>query len=318
MRKTLRNLRTICITAMLLSILFAQTSMASLAKDYTYTVTIYAGNIGQLSKKGLTYTYGGIVKADKDKIVISNLPYGAEVSYDAPKSVSLEDGSKYYVKGIRKGGLDNATVGAANFLVKQDMDYVVAYGIKGEMVKYTVRYLDENGKELFPSRTYYGSVGDKPVVAYQYIENYSPQAYNLTKTLGNDASTNDFKFVYKPAPEGKTEVTVVVVPGASTGTPVNVNPYNPTRVDYSDKTEAVEDTDEEETVQPEEQEEPQEIIDLDEEDVPLSDGDTDKDVERAAARRRLIISLIGIGIVILLILIFILKASKKDKNKTKK
>ena len=29
----------------------------------------------------------------------------------------------------------------------------------------------------------YGNVGDKPVVAYKYIDSYIPQAYALTKTL---------------------------------------------------------------------------------------------------------------------------------------
>ena len=40
------------------------------------------------------------------------------------------------------------------------------------MTSYTVNYVDENGNELAPSRTYYGNVGDRPVVAYLYMDGY--------------------------------------------------------------------------------------------------------------------------------------------------
>ena len=80
----------------------------------------------------------------------------------------------------------------------EDQDYVVAYGIKGATVAYTVNYLDEDGNALAPSETYYGNVGDKPVVAYLYIEGYQPQAYNLGKTLVEDATQNVFSFIYAP------------------------------------------------------------------------------------------------------------------------
>ena len=69
---------------------------------------------------------------------------------------------------------------------------MVAYGIQGDMVSYTVNYQDGGGNELAPSRTYYGAVGDKPVIAYQYIEGYRPDAYNLTKTLGKNEADNVF------------------------------------------------------------------------------------------------------------------------------
>ena len=46
---------------------------------------------------------------------------------------------KYYVKGIRLAGRDNNTVSATTFRVTGDADYVVAYGIKGNLVSYTVK-----------------------------------------------------------------------------------------------------------------------------------------------------------------------------------
>ena len=95
------------------------------------------------------------------------------------------------------------------------------------MVAYTVQYLDENGNELAPSNTFYGSIGDKPVVAFQYIEGYLPQAYNLTKTLSANEADNVFPFVYTPSYEtiervevtegGTTVITTTPAAGATAG-----------------------------------------------------------------------------------------------------
>lgn len=67
---------------------------------------------------------------------------------------------------------------------------------EGDCRYYTVEYVDSAGNELAPSETYYGNVGDKPVVAFLYIEGYRPNAYNITRTLKADASENVFRFVY--------------------------------------------------------------------------------------------------------------------------
>ena len=48
------------------------------------------------------------------------------------------------------------------------------------------------------------------VVAYQYIEGWQPQAYNLGKTLVADASQNVFDFIYTRIPTVVTTDTVVV------------------------------------------------------------------------------------------------------------
>ena len=52
--------------------------------------------------------------------------------------MTLGEDSKYYVKGVRMGGRDNSTVDLAYFRVERDEDYVVAYGIRGNLVQYTV------------------------------------------------------------------------------------------------------------------------------------------------------------------------------------
>lgn len=203
-------------------------SSAAEGDSYTYTLTFYAGNqgdfsgIGDLSRLSSRYTITGTA----DRITISGLSYRDRVSFNAASLVKLPADSKYYVKGIRQSGRDNNTVDQVrsnSILVESDRDYVVAYGIKGDMVAYHVNYRDEAGNTLAPSETYYGNVGDKPVMAFLYIEGYEPQAYNLTRTLVSDESKNEFTFVYRRGAAGANTTavteggaTTTVVPGSVT------------------------------------------------------------------------------------------------------
>lgn len=164
---------------------------------HTYTIRISAGTQGLID--------------GQESVVYGGLNYGDRVNFNL-RDVVLKDGSKYYIKGVRPAGRDNNTsYTASSFLVSGDVDYVIAYGLLTDAVAYTVEYVDSSGNALVPSETYYGNVGDKPVVAFLYIEGYKPNAYNLTRTLKADASKNVFRFVYTkvqtPAPEtpGPTE-----------------------------------------------------------------------------------------------------------------
>ena len=202
----MKKLRQILTFVVAFSMMFQCSLLSVFADDeYTYTVTFYAGNQG-------TFADGA------GKIVMSNLKYGAFVSFDVQKDgvVTLNNSDKYYVKGLRKSGRDNSETDELeasrySVTVKGDADYVVAYGIKGNQVAYTVNYQDANGKELLASNTYYGNVGDKPVVAYQYVEGYTPQALALTKTLSENSAENVFTFRYTPI-----GTTVVTIPGETT------------------------------------------------------------------------------------------------------
>ncbi len=169
---------------------------------YTYTVRFFAGKQGSIE--------GGEV------LTFNDLSYGDRVTF-SQRMVSLNDGSKYYVRGIRESGRDNNTVSASSFLVTGDLDYVVAYGMLGSAVAYTVNYVDTAGNALAPSETYYGNVGDKPVVAYLYIDGYEPQAYNLGLTLSENAADNVFTFIYTPIE-----------------TPAQQTPENPQNTDEGD------------------------------------------------------------------------------------
>ncbi|HBA50875.1 MAG TPA: hypothetical protein DCZ91_24375 [Lachnospiraceae bacterium] len=198
--------------AVLLSILLLFGKTDSRAAEYTYTVTFYPGNHGSFqgtesvevdnSASGSAYE----ISTDGPVIRVSGLRAGDVVGFDAAMegAVELEEGSRYYVKGIRVSGRDNSTVDTSAFRVEEDMDYVVAYGIRGDLTSYVVNYQDAQGNTLAPSRTYYGNAGDKPRIAYRYIEGYQPQAYNLTKTLSKNAAENVFTFTYTPVPAGET------------------------------------------------------------------------------------------------------------------
>ncbi len=178
------------------------------ADDYSYTVRFLVGSQGVFNSAGVTvYDREGIASSphvslseDKQVITVSGLQYGARITFGLG-SVDVSDGSKYYVKGIRESGMDNNTISTNSFQVNKDIDYVVGYALLADRVAYTIEYVDNNGVELAPSETHYGNVGDRPVVAFLYINGYLPQAYNLTGTLYKNPADNVFRFVYTPLSE---------------------------------------------------------------------------------------------------------------------
>lgn len=258
-------------------VLAAEPEEPSEEHPYTYSVTLSAGKQGTF--------------ADGDRIVREELKYGDYVNFDWRDQLTLKD-DKYYAKGIRRSGEDNSN----SFITDQvqvtgDEDYVVAYGVLGDMVAYTVQYLDENGNELAPSKTYYGSVGDRPVVAFQYIEGYLPQAYNLTKTLSENEADNIFPFEYAPASEIRNVTvtvdggtTVVTTPAAGTGT-TQQGAAGGAAADENAGGNA-----EGDTVEVEDEEVPRDLVDLDEEEVPLAKGELEEDTIRETSVMPIVVS----------------------------
>ncbi len=251
-------------------------------EPYTYKIRFFSGRQGSLN--------------GEEMAVIEGLHYGDQVTFNR-NSVQLNDGSKYYFKGIRRSGEDNNTVGSLSFEVKGDQDYVVAYGILGNVASYTVNYVDEAGNALAESETYYGNVGDKPVVAYLYIDGYRPQAYNLTRTLSANTADNDFTFVYSPIPaplppetQAPEETSAAETTAAETSAPETTAPAVPEAVAPTDvatvlpeeavpagRTPGEEEGSEAETRNIDDPEAPlaaapEEIMDLDDEAVPLAGG----------------------------------------------
>ena len=169
-------------------------------ESYNYMVRIYAGKEGTFASGGTSKNgVVGTVEDGGSAIIYRDVQPGDVIAFQAD-SVQLNEGSKYYIKEIRESGKDNYDLEypqLSAFTVDGDDDYVVAYALLGSSVSYTINYVDANGKELIPSQTFYGNIGDKPVIAYRYVENYFPQAYNLTGELSEDASKNVFTFVYQ-------------------------------------------------------------------------------------------------------------------------
>ncbi len=202
-KKAMRKARRLFFLFFAISLILLPCGLKCQAAEYSYTITFYPGNHGRFNGVGSISVQSSGSEASVEvvgqAIKVSGLRNGDMVSFDAAMdgAVALEEGSQYYVKGIRLSGRDNNTVDSSAFRVEGDRDYVVAYGIRGDMVSYVVNYEDEAGNALAPSRNYYGNVGDKPVVAFLYVEGYEPMAYNLTKTLVSNEAENVFTFVYR-------------------------------------------------------------------------------------------------------------------------
>ena len=204
----MKKWKRLLVSLLTVSMTLGASTMSVMADDttpYTYKVTLSAGNKGTIN--------------GQNKIEQTNIASGSTVTFNLNDIQVTDD--KYYVKGIHLSGRDNnETLAAPSFTVDKDADYVVAYGIKGNMVAYTVNYQDASGKSLAESQTFYGNIGDKPVVAYRYIENYIPDALALTKTLSDNESENVFTFTYTPgATDRIVETTTTVtttVPGTAT------------------------------------------------------------------------------------------------------
>lgn len=218
----MKKWKRLLVSLLTVSMTLGASTMSVMADDttpYTYKVTLSAGNKGTIN--------------GQSKIEVSDISYGSQFSFDntALYNIQVTD-DRYYVKGIRLSGRDNASskrldaLDAPGFIVTGDADYVVAYGIKGNMVAYTVNYQDASGKSLAESQTFYGNVGDKPVVAYRYVENYIPDALALTKTLSDNESENIFTFTYTPGATDRVVTTTTTItttvpdtatPGTGTG-----------------------------------------------------------------------------------------------------
>lgn len=151
----MRRLRKLFTSLLLLSVvvmLLSQTAFA--VEEYTYTVRVYAGDpkIGALTGGGVKAT-GGSISRSGDCIMVSGLKYGDMVYINAQDAVKAVD-ERYYVRGIAQAGREESEAAQGTFTVDGNRDFVAAYGIKGDMVAYTVQYVDTAGNALLDSDTY--------------------------------------------------------------------------------------------------------------------------------------------------------------------
>lgn len=248
----------------------------------------------------------------------------------AQSCIQLKEDGKYYIGGIRESGRDNNTVGKSAFVVESDQEYVAAYAIAGNMVAYTVNYQDANGNALSDSETFYGAVGDQPVVAFKYFENYRPQAYNLTKTLSSNEAENIFTFVY-------TTDTQSAANSANAGNDANAannanvadNANAANNANAADDANADNNQGADGNANIPDEETPQELVNLDDEETPLADmQQKDEKTKRPAGNMPLLIGVASAAVAGLVALTaFALRRKKMNvraealtngKNKKKK
>ncbi len=270
------------LTALCTALMLAASGM-NVKAEFMYKVTILAG------------LHGTINGGDKYEVDIKPGDWWYPDDYLSLVTVNQEtreDGSKYekyYVKGLHISGIEDLETGKAQ-KIYEDTVFVVSYGVKGRTVKYTVRYQDAAGNPLHPTKTFYGNVNDKPVVSFQYIDGYVPNAYNLTKTLSEDESENIFTFTYHPGEaipggegggttgttgytytDGGTEV--VYLPGGNAGGNQNAagnqNAGGNANANANQQNAANADQNAANAAEPANQG-PTEIVDLDDTDVPLA------------------------------------------------
>lgn len=298
--------------------------------EYTYTVTLYTGQHGTLADGSDTWQREGLSKNSSVRFT--------DVIRELDERVQQE--TKYYVKGIRLAGQDDLSPEYISS-VEKDAMYVVVYGVRGDQVAYTVSYVDENGTPLLDSRTFYGNPGDKRIVSYQEIEGYEPQAYNLGKTLSENAAENVFEFRYHPVaaePEPTPTATPTAVP---TPTPTATVTATPTASPTASPTTTAAPADEQEPAEPALEPEvttapetedntenipdnetpqtgPEDYVDLDDNDTPLAAPDGVSDGMDAGEQDSLSVPVI-VGIVcgglLLLVLVLLLLRRKGEKRK---
>ena len=198
---------------------------ASGYSDYDYTVRIFSGEQGSFSSGSNLITLNGIAPGTildltdlLDNIELTQNPIYTVNENTGEKEIASYE-TKYLVRGIRESGRDNDEVGGEVFTVDHDMDVVVAYKISGGDTEYTVRYIDaDTGEQLCDDETFYGYVGERIVVSYKYFEGYSPlDTYNYSFVIkesdtGENVNYVTFKYIKTGNSTGN---------GGNTGTTTN-------------------------------------------------------------------------------------------------
>jgi hypothetical protein len=279
MMKQIRRILTILCAAVMMVCTGTKVKAA-----YNYKVTVLAG------------LHGTINGGDKIEVEYSPNKQWNQNDFLGKVTVDMEtraDGSqyqKYYLRGFHVSGNEDI-VGTKD--ITEDTVFVASYGVAGQIVKYTVYYVDAAGNTLHEKEEFYGNVGDKAVVSFQYVEGYVPNAYNMAKSLSATESENVFTFIYRPGQavpgggggttgtggytyiDGGTEV--VYLPGTGGGGNANanaggnqngVNPNNAAPANQQNAN-AADNNAGQDAAQPADQG-PAEMIDLDDTDVPLA------------------------------------------------
>ncbi|SES97708.1 hypothetical protein SAMN02910413_1490 [Pseudobutyrivibrio sp. C4] len=184
------------------------TQETTAVSTYTYRIKISLGNnanayFDDTAVAELEKNYTVSLSSSGKNLVISELAYDSNVTFNFGDLIKVKtdntetETSKYYVKGLRVAGSDDLvkdTNKSVTLHVKGDESYVVAYGV-GNIISYTVRYVDEDENELLPDETLYAAEGEVVYVPARHIKGYVPDYYFRTASNGLKKDTV-FTFEY--------------------------------------------------------------------------------------------------------------------------
>ena len=253
---------------------------ASAEGTESYTIRLYAGNRGT-GDGSITVEPGFMVDLDG---LLANVQVTDE---------------KFYKRGVAKAGYDTATLGEKSFTAVEDADYVVVYGVKGDMVRYTVRYISTTGAALAEESVGYANAGEKIVVGCKDVDGYVPNTYNYAMTLSENEAANVFTFVYTRIPTAEEVAAAqAAAQAAAAGGNGAAAGENGTATS--------------EGVTIGQIAQPAQIIDLDEQEVPLAEM-AEGQVPGSIGTPLLVGA--GVAFVGLLALVLVLAKKNKDKNR---
>ena len=199
-----RNMKKILSKVFAFALLFSLVILPVRAADddYDYTVTIFGGLHGTVkSVNPVNDQYIDVQTADK---IVLKVPKGYRWN---PNDFEVTVNDQKYFWGLEFQFAGKEDSPAFDFEVDTDVDIVPIYRTAYNAVEYTVRYLHVgDNAEVYPQQTFYGNVGEKPVIAYKYKEGYIPTAYNETRTIDEDPSKNVFTFYYETVTEARQEI----------------------------------------------------------------------------------------------------------------
>lgn len=203
----MKKMRIIAVLTMMICMVLASVSAYA---AYDHKVNVSAGN-GKF-ESGSDINASGNVSASVDTSSASVTLGGKTTKVTTMPDGKSPDASKYFVTGLKVTGRDNSNRVGNITAENRDLDLVVSYGLKTDMVSYQVQYLDAaTGNPIggLSTETHYGVKGDKPIVSYKYAEGYLPNAYAATKTLSADSSQNVITFWYYAVDNEGRVITVV-------------------------------------------------------------------------------------------------------------
>ncbi|MBR4462160.1 MAG: hypothetical protein IKS51_06250 [Erysipelotrichaceae bacterium] len=307
-RKSLKKARNTAVAILLALTLIIPLFTERVNAYSSYKVTLLAGNYGKI-----------IDPADgqkKDRVELEFFPDSNDPNeriwtpgdYDV---VVTDDryycNNEYHISGIE--GIAEAQE------IKEDMVFVATYRIKGDLVAYTIHYVDASGAQLLPDSVFHGNIGEEAVLAYKYVEGYLPNEFTQSHILSDDEDENVFTFTYHRAETGEGGETVIVY---EEGEPV-VRPSTPGG-NQSGTTPAVpsEPAEPTEPVEPSEPTEPTEPVDIDDPTTPTTvDPEPTVKPEPDKEDQPFIPMAILIGggsLLFLFLLLFLLRRRRKDQE----